>query len=214
MNMTRTRLYCNECENETWHIVVAEHQHPFHDKDWDFDRLLHGQILSCCGCDYLSFRLFEHPVEFEPNGKIIEQIYPARKSKKREKQVFIFWPKKIDNLYHQTVDALDNELCLLSAIGLRALIESIVVDRLDPSEYSNSIKSKIDALRKYFNSGVIDTLQEFRFMGNQAVHALQEPNKSDVHRALNVIEAIMTFFYGVEESVKIYKMGKDRGTSS
>jgi hypothetical protein len=208
--MNRTRIYCNECEKETWHIVTTEHQQSHYDRDWGFDRLLHGQILSCCGCDYLSFRLFQHPLPFEKNGKVLELILPLRNSGKR-KRIYIFWTlsERIKNLYGQTIGAYDNKLYLLSVIGLRALLEAIVVDRLDPSEYSSSIKSKIEALRKYFSAQVIDTLQEFRFMGNQAVHSLLEPDGGDVHRALNVIEDIMIFFYGVEDKVKVYKSGKD-----
>jgi hypothetical protein len=203
--MSNTRFYCNVCRNKTWHEVAIEYQQTYHDNFWGYDRLLQAQILKCCGCEYLSFRLFEHPMEFQEKGEIQEYVYPEREFKKR-KRVYIFTlPRDVSKLYRQTLKAYDNELYLLSAIGLRALLEAVVIKRLDPSEYSRSIHSKIEALRKYFNSDVIDTLQEFRFMGNQAVHSLQEPAKLDIHRALNVIEAIMMGFSGVEDSVKSFK---------
>jgi hypothetical protein len=214
-DMDRTRVYCNVCRHETWHNATAEYQQSHYDDFYGFDRLLHGQILSCCGCEYLCFRLYTHPYEFEEDGKIEESIYPERAFTRRQR-IYIFWalPREIQKLYEQTVEALDKDLCLLSAIGLRALIESIVIDRLKPTEYSSSIKSKIEALRKYFSGEVINTLQEFRFMGNQAVHSLQESDGGDIHRALNVIEDIIIFFYGIEDKVWLYQIGKEDNSST
>jgi hypothetical protein len=194
------------------HNITAASRQSYHDNFWGYDRLLDGQILRCCGCEYLCFRLYRHPFEFQENGKIEEFIYPERTFERRER-IYIFWaiPIAIQKLYEQTIEAFDKRLYLLSAIGLRSLIEAIVVDRLKPEEYSASIKSKIDALRKYFSNEVIDTLQEFRFMGNQAAHSLQEPDEGHIHRALGVIENVMISFYGVEDSVWFYQMGKEEG---
>ncbi len=210
VDVSISRLHCNECKQKTWHDIVAEHEQSYYDNFWGYTKLLHGQILTCRGCEYLSFRLFDHPFEFQTDGKVEELIYPEREFKRR-KRIYIFHtlPEKIQNLYTQTLTAYDNELCLLSAVGLRALIESIVVDKLNPNEFAFSIKSKIDALRKYFSDDVIDTLQDFRFMGNQAAHALDEPSLGDIHRALNVIEGIMGYFYGIEDKVKTYQSVKD-----
>jgi len=209
--MDKTRFYCNTCKNATWHEIVAEHQQSHHDFFWDADKLFHGQILKCSGCDSLSFRLYEHPFEFDTSGKVVEHIYPTRELEKRERKYFgILLPEGISKIYVQTNDAYDNELYLLAAIGLRTLIEAIVVKKLPPNEYSASIQSKIEALKKHFSAEVINTLQEFRFMGNKATHELEEPDKLDIHRALNVVEDIMTFFFSVEDSAYYYRIYKKK----
>ena len=207
--MNKTRFYCNICRNETWHEMVAQHKQSHYSSLWGYAKIIHGQILKCCGCDYLSFRLYEHPFEFEKKVNIIEHIYPTREYEKRKHKFFFQLPEKIRIIYQQTVKSYDNKLYLLSVIGLRALIEAIVTDRLYQSEYETSIHSKIEALRKFFSDEIIDTLHDFRFMGNKAVHELEEPDDElDIHRALNVLEDIMTFFYGVEESAWLYKFCK------
>jgi hypothetical protein len=207
--MIKTRFYCNICRNSTWHEIIADHEQTHHDYFWGFDKLFHAQILQCCGCDYFSFRLFEHPFEFEKNGEIVEHVFPTREYKRREQRRFFSLPRAIYKAYRQTNEAFDHELYLLAAIGLRTLVEAIVADRLPKNEYSSSVQSKIEALRKYFSDNIIDTLHDFRFMGNKAVHSLEEPERLDIHRALNVIENVMAFLYGVEESARSYKQLKE-----
>jgi hypothetical protein len=207
--MARTRFYCNICRNSTWHEIMADHEQAHHNYFWGADKLFRAQILQCCGCDYFSFCLTEHPFEFEENGEVTEHIFPTREYKKREQKFFFSLPRTISKAYRQTNEAFDHELYLLAAIGLRTLVEAIVDDRLPETEYSSSIQSKIEALRKYFSDDVIGTLHDFRFMGNKAVHSLEEPERLDIHRALNVIENIMAFFYGVEESARSYKKLKE-----
>jgi hypothetical protein len=180
-----------------------------HDYFWGSDKLFHAQILQCCGCDRLSFRLYEHPFEFEEAGEVAEHVFPTREHKRRERKIFFSVPEHIRRAYFQTNEAFDHELYLLAAIGLRALVEAIVLDRIPEIENSASIQSKVNALRKYFADDVIDTLHDFRFMGNKAVHALSEPARLDIHRALNVIESIMESFYGVEDSARSFKKLKE-----
>jgi hypothetical protein len=106
--------------------------------------------------------------------------------------------------------AYDRGLILLSTVGLRALIEAIVADKLAEKEYGHNLESKIAALSRYFKESTINALQEFRVMGNKAIHAQIAPDRLDVHRALNVAESIMEFFYGIDENVDTYQQLKER----
>jgi len=45
-------------------------------------------------------------------------------------------------------------------------------------------------------------------MGNKAIHAQIAPDKLDLHRALNVVEGIMGFFYGIDEDVASFQQLK------
>ena len=66
----------------------------------------------------------------------------------------------------------------LSTIGLRTLIEAIVVDKIARNKYKNNLESKITALSQYFSDSVIQVLHDFRLMGNKAAHELDTPGKS------------------------------------
>ncbi len=211
--MGNRRIYCNCCRNRTWHEVMAKHAQKRDDDLWGCPQLLEAEILRCRGCDLLSFRLLRHPFEFQDKrDKAEEDIYPERGFKKRESKYFFQLPKEVHNLYHETLAANDRDLVLLSTAGLRALIEAIVSDKLNEQEYGPSLESKINALSKYFKQSTINTLHEFRVMGNKAIHAQMAPDKLDLHRALNVVEGIMEFFYGIDEDVDTFQQLKKSKT--
>jgi len=202
----RTRLYCNSCESETWHDVAVHREQMREDNLFGYPQKLEADILVCRGCDQYSFRQITHPFEFQnKDDKPTEEILPERGYKRRKRKFFSTMPRAIRNLYEETVSAHDKKLALLSAVGLRALLEAIVINKLEKSAFGNSLDSKIKALASRFSPEVIQTLQDFRLAGNAAVHEQSAPDHLDTHRALYVIESIMEYFYGVEDSALTYK---------
>jgi hypothetical protein len=189
---------------------MAKHKQERKDDLWGYPQLMEAEILRCCGCDLLSFRLLRRPFEFQDKrDKAEEDIYPERDLKKRNNRYFFYLPRGVQNLYQETLAAYDRDLVLLSTVGLRALIEAIVADNIDEKEYGQNLESKINALAKYFKEPTINTLHDFRIMGNKAIHAQITPNHLDVHRALNIVESIMEFFYGIDEHVNTYQLLKE-----
>lgn len=204
--MERRRIYCNSCKNNTWHEVVASHTQEREDDLWGYPQRFDAEILRCCGCELLSFRLLKHPFAFQDaSDEPEEEMYPERGYKKRERRYFFQLPREVHALYNETLAAHDRELNLLSTVGLRALIEAIVADKLDKTQYGNSLESKIDALAHLFEAETISTLHDFRKMGNKAIHAQVVPDPLDVHRALYVVEGIMEYFYGIAEHVDTFQ---------
>ena len=202
--MQNSRIYCNTCKNDTLHDLCCEHKQEYLDNFWGFSKLLHAQILKCRGCENLTLRLFEHPFESEDNGKTEEHLFPKREYLNRDRKYFFNLPISIKKLYIQINEAFDNNLYILAAMGLRSLLEAIIIDKISESKPTDTIKVKIDLLRKHFSNHVVETLHTFRFMGNEAIHKLKEADRLDIHRALNVIEDIMTFFYAVDYSAKTF----------
>ena len=100
-------------------------------------------------------------------------------------------------------------------MGLRSLLEAIIDDKISESKPTDTIKNKINLLQKHFSEHVVETLHTFRFMGNEATHKLKEPNELDIHRALNVIEDIMTFFYEIDYNANSFnELKKDKSNKS
>lgn len=206
--MEPIRIHCNSCKCRTWHQVEARHSQTREDDLFGIDQLIDGEILRCMGCDQLSFRLIKHPFDFEEDGQLEEELYPERGNKKRARRHFFKLPKEVNSLYNETLVAHDRELKLLSTVGLRALIEAIVANKIPESEYGNNLESKIGSLSTRFPANVIDVLHEFRVMGNKAIHAQVAPEKLDVHRALYVVEGIMEYFYGIEDHAESFRRFK------
>lgn len=204
--MTRERIYCNSCKGETWHESVAHYNHERYDDLWGHSQTLDSEILKCCGCEAITFRLVKHPFEFQDEKDSPEVIlYPDRTSKIRKRKFYPHLPKHIHQLYQETVIAHNTELIVLSTVGIRSLVEAIVADKIDPSKYANNLESKIEALRSQFRESVIGTLHEFRKIGNKAAHELQAPEKLNIHHALYVVEGILEFFYGIEGYAKLFR---------
>jgi hypothetical protein len=152
-----------------------------------------------------------HPFEFEgKKAKVTEEILPERGYKRREKQFFWHLPRAVQAMYDETVAAYDRELTMLATVGLRALLETVIAKKLGKSKCGPNLESKINALSGLFRANTIKTLHEFRVMGNKAVHSQIPPARLDIHHALNVVEAVMEYFYGIDEHVRMFHVLKDK----
>ena len=204
--MSKTRTYCNSCKNNTWHEIESEYTIDREDDLFGYPQRFEAFILRCCGCDQIAFKLVKHPFEFQDKkDEPEEEIFPERGYKKRERRYFFHLPKEVHTLYTETLSAHDRELHLLSTVGLRALIEAIVADKVDKKLYKNNLESKIDALAGTFQPETVKTLHEFRNMGNKAIHAQIAPDRLDIHRALYVVEGMMEYYYGIDEHVDTFQ---------
>lgn len=203
--MNKERIYCNSCKGETWHELVSSHEHDRYDYFWGFSQKFNSCIFKCCGCEDVTFRLIKHPFEFQ-NEEDESQVYlyPDRSFKFRDRKVYLHLPKHIHKLYQETITAHNNELLILSSVGVRSLVEAIVADKINPSNYKNNLDSKIDSLKAHFPESVIDTLHEFRKMGNKAAHELDFPESLNIHHALYVVENMLDYFYDIESHAKLF----------
>lgn len=100
---------------------------------------------------------------------------------KREIKYFSSLPSPIKKIYYQTNDAYDCHLYLLASIGVRAILEAILEDKLHMEGHGLSLLSKIDRLKTYFGHEVLSTLHDLRFLGNKAVHSLEEQTGLELH---------------------------------
>lgn len=204
--MTKERIYCNSCKGETWHELAAHHTHERYDYFWGYSQQFDSDTFKCCGCEDIAFRLVKHRFEFQDENDLPDtQFYPDRSFKFRNRKFYLHLPKHIHRLYQETVSAHNAELIVLSTVGVRSLVEAIVADKIDPSNYSNNLESKIESLRPHFHESVINTLHDFRKIGNRAAHELQAPEPLNIHHALYVVEGMLEFFYGIESHAKLFQ---------
>jgi len=207
--MKKDRIYCNSCKGDTWHESVSSYTHDRYDYLWGYSHKFESTILKCCGCEDISFRIIKYPFEFQnKDDKPEEFVYPDRGFNFRERKHFWKLPKNLSQLYNETIKAYDSDLIVLSTVGVRALIEAIVADKIPKDKYKNNLESKIESLRLYLSPAVIDTLHEFRRMGNKAAHEIDAPESINIHHALYVVEDILGFFYGIDDHAKLFRDGR------
>lgn len=198
-NTQYVKCYCDTCESETNHAIKAtvEVTSPDEEYWWHCDY----SIVKCCGCGTVSFLTAtteEGEVEYNEYGEV---SYPTRYKtfpyhRRFAKSIRDVWsiPRNISKIYKETINALNNECFLLAAAGFRVIVEAICIENKIEGK---SLETKINNLCK---KGIItkndrDRLHSIRFMGNDSVHAIKEPDKRQIRLVLDIIHNMLNGLY-------------------
>jgi hypothetical protein len=114
-------------------------------------------------------------------------------------------PDKLNSIYGEVIDAFNNDSHILCAAGLRALLEGLCNDKL-PIQRGN-LHDKIEALSTLIPPNIIKHLHGFRFLGNSALHELEEPNRKELALAIEVMEDILNVVYELDyKSARLFQL--------
>lgn len=214
INNQKVKSFCTRCSNITNHSIIANYEEIYHDSEYCFESCTNFQIIQCNGCEEIRFRkLYSNSEELEmytdSSGKYDyraiekEEIYPERQPKRKpiNMEELHLIPIKCRKVYIETNFALKHELCLLGAVGLRALSEAICIDQIQNrgfslSNYDNLFK-KINFLK---NEGVLsqgskDILHTIRTIGNDSIHQIEMQNIDLLNLAFKVLEDLLRSLY-------------------
>lgn len=198
--------FCYSCAKQTNHQILATHSDSTDPNDYYI--VFDYQIIRCMGCSNYAFRLIENDVEekrylsdedVEYNSHLFqtEKIYP-----KNVKQKYSYWdlPKTVYDIYSETLLAIQEDLDILAAIGLRATLEAICQDK---KLSGHNLDKKIEQL---FLNGFIterdaNFLHSVRFLGNDAAHEIVKAEKHQIQAALKMIEYLIESTYILEEQI-------------
>ncbi len=160
-----------------------------------------AQIIRCCGCRTISFRLSatsEDDFDYENNEQIYsEKLYPERSSGSRKAMANADkLPPKILRIYSETLRAINGGLVVLAAGGLRTLIEAVCKDQ---KVCGNNLESLIDelAVKGILGKKQADSLHSHRWLGNFALHEAETPKPQELAVAMEIAEIILRTIYVV-----------------
>jgi hypothetical protein len=196
------RVFCNSCNAQTKHSIVAEKYVSGFDKENEVNWWIKFQIVECNGCENVTFRCLSSSSEdFDPiTGEEIihERIYPEKVTGRSPVTEIDMFPSKTRKIYIETIKALNSNLLILSAIGLRALIESIC---LEQGVSGKNLEDKIEALAKngLLSEKQAKILHTHRFLGNIAAHQIEAPNPKEIIAALEIAEILLKTIYVIPE---------------
>ncbi len=204
------KLFCYRCGKYTNHTVLAEKNiRPNHDYEgyWGEDHYF-GE---CAGCDAITYAISSwdesdwnpHTGDMDLTWKTYPRSDTARQSMADDHHL----PGKISSIYKEVVGAMNAQLPVLAAIGLRALIEAICRDR---SIAGVTLEKLIDGLA---TSGVLSAAQAsilhgHRFLGNIAAHEVVSPKPRELVAALEIAETVLRTIYVLPELSKQITTGK------
>ena len=163
------------------------------------------QVVQCQGCEAVSFRILSwcsESADYDPEtGQPLpyETLYPERKVKGKLTQTTVvrqynYLPDEIEDLYQETIGCFKNNFRILSAAGVRALVEGICLNK---GVKGGNLEEKIEGLAK---NGILTKdnaaiLHTHRHLGNEAVHELATPSNQELSLSIRIIEHILDNIY-------------------
>ncbi|MDD5261324.1 MAG: DUF4145 domain-containing protein [Methylacidiphilales bacterium] len=192
------KVICPHCKHETNHEVVAKFgvgQNQMEDFQWGRAY----EIIRCSGCDTISFRIESWSEDdFDPHtGKanVSEELFPLRTTGREPiLHSYEHLPTKINRIYGEVLQALNNGMPILAGVGLRALIEAMCNNH---NAKGTGLQEKINAMA---SMGVLskmqsDMLHTHRFLGNIAAHEIEAAHPRELIAAIDIAETMIKTLY-------------------
>lgn len=189
------QYYCRNCKNETNHKLLHKEDRTINKEYFNYKESF--SIIQCLGCDSISF-LKIHSDEYvmdKYTGELAyydeEEIFPKYIAGRIEIITMTYYlPEKVRNIYQETVEALKNDLYILAAGGLRTIIEAICNELKIKKE---SISKRIDELlnKGHLTKAQVKRLHSIRFLGNDALHEVDTPEKKIVYGLFDIINHLL-----------------------
>ena len=189
-------IYCRRCSGKTNHSVLCKGMEEA-DPDDGIWRRTH-YLARCAGCEtYCYATATETEDTFDPRlERMVPEwvVYPTPEGEKEPLEKYFVFPIRVSAIYLEVVKSINSDLLLLSAIGLRALIEAICKDQ---GVRARNLQRLIDGLA---DGGVLSTkeseiLHGLRFMGNAVAHEIARPDRQEVLAALLIAESMLQVIY-------------------
>ena len=224
------QIHCVECKRPTRHKIMVSFDHSVSEHDdteqWSVDWSSSHQVIQCQGCMTSTFREVSWfsedqqqigPSEWDDGSR--ETLYPKRLSNTRPIKEFWNVPNNLRRIYRETIDSFNIDSNVLTAAGLRAIVEGLcatlgVVD--GPKEItkadgtteikrSSNLEGQIAGLyeKGFLAEESASILHEHRCLGNDAVHELSQPSKDELSLAIEIIE------YAFESIFQIPQKGEE-----
>lgn len=207
------KSYCSTCNREANQNVLKEVvKNSFNEEDGWWDKSTF-QIIQCGGCDEISFRKLYNDISMQQHfdeDTTYQELYPQRGAHSRPIKTYRGLPFQINTIYRETIDTFNGNLRILCAVGVRAIVEAICVDKKiiegkvrskeGKERISKNLDGRISGLHAmgFLTLDSSEILHELRFMGNDAVHEIDEPSTEELSMAIDIVEHIIDNIYMIK----------------
>ncbi|MEA0907747.1 DUF4145 domain-containing protein [Xanthomonas campestris pv. campestris] len=207
---TKIRFACEHCQRETQHTIMTE---VVEDTNWSdgqnsVDWNAKFYTVMCLGCEVISFAKkqtcseeWDHNMDGTPYYPATIYRYPEAAGRVAMKDSHLL-PEKLNSMYQETLGAMNGGFQILTAVGVRGVIETVCKDR---SATGDNLQKKIEALipMGLLTSENAKTLQKLRILGNTAAHEVIPPSIRDLGLALDVCEHLLQGVYILPQHTRL-----------
>lgn len=198
------RSHCNNCGGERNHAVLHREQTSW-DEDLGHGNSIYGSdtylLVKCAGCDAICLRHESFFSENYDDNPTVSYYPPAISRRMPAWASDLKWHwggpelKAIGNLLREIYSALQNGSRQLAAIGVRAVIEVVMIEKVgDNGSIGANVKKFLDEgfVAKFWEPLFKDVMIE---AGHAAMHRNYDPDESDLLVLMDMMESLLETIY-------------------
>ncbi|NLA49845.1 MAG: DUF4145 domain-containing protein [Bacteroidales bacterium] len=203
------KYYCRTCKRQTNHSIIHEVKTQGERDEGYFQWVYTYSLIQCLGCETISFLETYGDSEmveiYEEEGKCEyyenKTIYPYYLENVNELESTHYIPSPIREIYNETISAYKANCLILSAGGLRAIIEA-TCNYLEVRK--DSLSTRIDLLHEkgYLTLNESKRLHAIRFLGNDALHEIENPPKESLIILFEVVNHLLENLFISDSKIK------------
>ena len=188
MESEPTKASCRSCGESKNHALKHKEIVPNDVHGALFDDIY--EVLQCMGCGRIVIRyIFSEPGNTVTNPKSRTVYFPPITFRKKPE-----WTKELDETFQDILDqiyvAIQNDLNRLAAMGVRALLEYLMLSR---NGDKGTFGTNLEALSDSGDIGISqkDTLKVVLDTGSATIHRGYSPSITDVISILDITELVL-----------------------
>jgi Domain of unknown function (DUF4145) len=210
--METTKAHCNNCSGERNHEVLHSEKTDWDDSEnaWNGNFVSGSktyETLKCCGCENIKLR---YTYWFLEDDEPTVNYFPGAIFRRKPEWFDELWlelepeDQFVENLLKEIYVALQNNLPNLATMGVRSLLEKVMVSKTgDQGTFSKNIA-------EFEKLGYISSIQRKRLetileAGHAAMHRTFTPSMKDVITLVDLTEHIVETVYLHEGKVEELK---------
>lgn len=205
--MPTTKAHCNTCDGDRNHDVLHSER-----TNWDDDeQAISGsdtyETLKCCGCELIKLR---HTSWFSEDDAATVSYFPPAIFRRSPEWFSDLWlelkaeDEFVEALLKEIYVALQNNLPSLATMGVRALLEKIMISRAGDQ---GTFKKNIAEFEKLGHVSKLqrEHLEAILEAGHAAIHRAYKPKVKEVVTLLDITEHIVESVFLHEAKIEALK---------
>jgi hypothetical protein len=200
------QVHCNKCGGERRHEVLHHESVTWEDVIDDRYKIDGGNaydLVKCCGCENVALRhqtWFSEDMDEQGRPNVKTVLYPPESYRPEPRWLTeLIWALPIDNNFvsefiQEIYVALRNKSLRLAVMGIRALLEQIMIDKIGDK---GSFKKNLDAFEVdgFVSHGQRMVLEPVLEAGHAAMHRAFRPTSMDAGHLMDITESIIESIY-------------------
>lgn len=199
--MKITKAYCSNCLGERRHEILHNEKIYFSQDNEDGHPIVDGEniynLLKCCGCEGITL---QHKHWFSEDigdyGKPVLHVeyYPHATYRAEPDWLYDLDDQFVRSLLREIYSSLRNGTRCLAAMGIRAVLEHVMIDKVDDNG------SFVKNLSKFKEEGFISRIQHENLeliieAGHATMHRAFHPNQEQLNALVDITESVLEAIY-------------------